>query len=87
LTPTSPVTAFKLGEWKQDPMALKLLDYCTIPANMGGIPALSLNCGFDKGLPVGLQLIAPPLADEKLLQMAYCVEQVLPDAVKRPPVP
>ncbi|HWA82924.1 MAG TPA: Asp-tRNA(Asn)/Glu-tRNA(Gln) amidotransferase subunit GatA [Fimbriimonadaceae bacterium] len=87
LSPTSPVTAFKLGELKADPMALKLLDYCTIPANMGGLPALSLNCGFDQGLPVGLQVIAPPLQDEKLLQMAYCVEQILPDAVKRPPVP
>jgi aspartyl-tRNA(Asn)/glutamyl-tRNA(Gln) amidotransferase subunit A len=87
LSPTSPVTAFRLGELKQDPMALKMLDYCTIPANMGGQPAISLNCGFDQGLPVGLQLIAPPLADEKLLQMAHCVEQLLPDARKRPPSP
>jgi aspartyl-tRNA(Asn)/glutamyl-tRNA(Gln) amidotransferase subunit A len=87
LSPTSPVTAFKIGELDNDPMALKLLDYCTIPANMGGNPALSLNCGFDQGLPVGLQLIAPPLADEKLLQMAYCVEQILPDAHKELPVP
>jgi aspartyl-tRNA(Asn)/glutamyl-tRNA(Gln) amidotransferase subunit A len=85
LSPTSPVTAFKLGELNQDPMALKMLDYCTIPANMGGLPAISLNCGFDEGLPVGLQLIAAPLADEKLLQMAYCVEKILPDARKRPP--
>lgn len=87
LSPTSPVTAFKIGELRADPMALKMLDYCTIPANMGGLPALSLNCGFDQGLPVGLQLMAPPLQDEKLLQMAYCVEQIVPDAVKRPPVP
>lgn len=87
LSPTSPVTAFKLGELNQDPMALKLLDYCTIPANMGGMPAISLNCGFDNGLPVGLQLIAPALADEKLLQMAHCLEQILPNAHKRPPIP
>ena len=87
LSPTSPVPAFKLGELKQDPMAMKLLDYCTIPANLGGMPAISLNCGLckvdDSELPVGLQLIAPPLEDERLLQTSYCVEQVL-DASERP---
>jgi aspartyl-tRNA(Asn)/glutamyl-tRNA(Gln) amidotransferase subunit A len=87
LSPTSPVTAFKIGELSRDPMALKMLDYCTIPANMGGHPAISINCGFDQGLPVGLQLIARPLEDEKLLQMAHCVEQLLPEARKRPPSP
>lgn len=87
LSPTSPVTAFKIGELTEDPLALKLLDYCTIPANMGGMPGISLNCGFADGLPVGLQLVAAPLEDEKLLQIAYQVEQVLPDATKRPPIP
>jgi aspartyl-tRNA(Asn)/glutamyl-tRNA(Gln) amidotransferase subunit A len=87
LSPTSPVTAFILGELTQDPMALKLLDYCTIPANLAGLPAISLNCGFDGGLPVGLQLIGPALSDEKLLQAAYGVEQVLPDAHKSPVLP
>lgn len=89
LSPTSPIPAFKLGELKQDPMALKLLDYCTIPANLGGMPAISLNAGFtNQGtsrLPVGLQLIGAPLQDEKLLQAAYCVEQVL-GAIERPPL-
>ena len=85
LSPTSPVPAFKLGELKQDPMALKLLDYCTIPANLGGMPAISLNCGLTNGLPVGLQLIGRPLEDERLLQAAYCVEQVL-GASARPPI-
>jgi aspartyl-tRNA(Asn)/glutamyl-tRNA(Gln) amidotransferase subunit A len=87
VAPTSPVPAFKLGELTDDPMALKLLDYCTIPANMNGMPGLSLNCGFTDGLPVGLQLFAAPLEDEKLLQIAYCVEQALPNATQRPPVP
>ncbi|HWD38922.1 MAG TPA: Asp-tRNA(Asn)/Glu-tRNA(Gln) amidotransferase subunit GatA [Fimbriimonas sp.] len=87
LSPTSPLPAFKSGELNQDPLAIKLLDYCTIPANMGGFPALSLNCGFADGLPVGLQFIARPLDDEKLLQMAYCVEQALPNATRRPPLP
>ena len=83
LTPTSPVTAFKIGELDDDPLAMKLLDYCTIPANMGGYPAISLNCGFADGLPVGVQLMAPLLQDERLLQAAYCVEQALPGASSR----
>lgn len=84
LSPTSPTTAFKIGELGDDPMALKLLDYCTIPANLGGMPAISLNCGFSESLPVGLQLMAAPMQDERLLQIAYCVEQSLPNATGRP---
>ncbi|MHB8637411.1 MAG: Asp-tRNA(Asn)/Glu-tRNA(Gln) amidotransferase subunit GatA [Fimbriimonadaceae bacterium] len=86
LSPTSPVTAFKLGELTGDPLALKMLDFCTIPANMGGMPAISLNCGFSDGLPVGLQLMGPAMADERLLAVAYAVERALPDARRRPPV-
>ncbi|MBX7131820.1 MAG: Asp-tRNA(Asn)/Glu-tRNA(Gln) amidotransferase subunit GatA [Fimbriimonadaceae bacterium] len=77
MSPTSPVVAFKIGELAGDPMALKLLDYCTIPANMGGFPGLSLNCGTSEGLPVGLQLMGPVMEDETLLQTAYCVERAL----------
>jgi aspartyl-tRNA(Asn)/glutamyl-tRNA(Gln) amidotransferase subunit A len=87
LSPTSPVVAFKLGELSADPLALKLIDFCSLPVNMGGYPALSLNCGFSEGLPVGLQLIGPTMADERLLQTAWCVEKALPDATKRPPMP
>ena len=87
LSPTSPIPAFKLGELSNNPMALKMLDYCTIPANLGGMPAISLNCGFTEGLPVGLQLMAPAMEDEKLLQIAYCVEKALPHATQRPPLP
>jgi aspartyl-tRNA(Asn)/glutamyl-tRNA(Gln) amidotransferase subunit A len=87
VSPTSPVTAFKIGELTDDPLALKMLDYCTIPANMNGMPGISLNCGFSNGLPVGLQLLAAPLQDERLLQIAHCVERALPDATQRPPIP
>ncbi len=86
LAPTSPTVAFKIGELSKDPMALKLLDYCTIPANLGGMPSISLNCGFSEKLPVGLQLTSAPLTDERLLQIAYCVEKALPDATGRPPL-
>lgn len=87
LSPTSPIPAFKIGELSADPLALKLLDVCTIPANMAGCPALSLNCGFTNGLPVGLHLMAPAMADEKLLQIAFAVESALPNATGRPPMP
>lgn len=87
LSPTSPVTAFKIGELSNDPLALKLLDYCTIPANMGGNPAISLNCGFSDGLPVGLQLIGAPLEDERIFGLAAGIEKALPEAKGRPPIP
>ncbi len=87
LSPTSPIPAFRIGELSADPLALKLLDVCTIPANMAGCPALSLNCGFTQGLPVGLHLMAPAMADEKLLQIAFAVESALPNATGRPPMP
>ena len=83
--PTSPVVAFKLGELTGDPMAMKLLDYCTIPANMGGFPAISIPAGQSDGLPVGLQAMGPVNGDERLLQIAYAMEQALP-AGGRPPI-
>lgn len=86
LGPTSPVVAFRLGELTEDPLAMKLLDYCTIPANMGGFPAISIPAGEADGLPVGLQLLGPVEGDERLLQVAYAMEQVLP-SLGRPPIP
>ena len=58
LTPTSPTTAFKVGE-KSNPIAMKLADVCTLPVNLAGLPALSLPCGFVEGLPVGTPTAAP----------------------------
>jgi aspartyl-tRNA(Asn)/glutamyl-tRNA(Gln) amidotransferase subunit A len=86
LSPTSPVVAFPLGAFDKDPLALKLLDFCTIPANMGGFPAISIPCGFSEGLPVGIQLMGPVLSDETLLQLAFCTEKALPEAIRRPPI-
>lgn len=76
LTPTAPTTAFKVGEKVSDPLSMYLSDIYTIPANLAGIPAMSIPCGFDAlGLPVGLQLMAKPFAEETLFRAAYTYEQ------------
>jgi aspartyl-tRNA(Asn)/glutamyl-tRNA(Gln) amidotransferase subunit A len=74
--PTSPTAAFKIGEKTQDPLSMYLSDIFTIPVNLAGIPAISVPCGFTKdGLPVGLQIIAKPFAEETLFRVAYAYEQ------------
>ena len=84
LSPTSPTTAFRIGEKINDPLAMYLSDIFTIPANMAGIPAISVPCGFDRaGLPIGLQLMAKPFAEETLLRAAYAYEQNTPWHLER----
>ncbi|MBD3884202.1 Asp-tRNA(Asn)/Glu-tRNA(Gln) amidotransferase subunit GatA [Phormidium tenue FACHB-886] len=74
--PTAPTTAFKAGEKTNDPLGMYLLDLMTIPANLAGLPGLSLPCGFDdKGLPIGLQIIGNVLREDLVLQAAYAYEQ------------
>ncbi len=76
LTPTSPTPAFKLGERMSDPLAMYLSDIFTIPANLAGIPAISIPAGFSRdGLPIGLQLLAPAFCEDRLFQAAYTFEQ------------
>jgi aspartyl-tRNA(Asn)/glutamyl-tRNA(Gln) amidotransferase subunit A len=76
VTPTAPTTAFGIGEKSDDPLAMKLSDICTIPANMAGIPAVSQCCGFDThGLPIGMQLMGPAFSEEMLLRAAHAYEQ------------
>lgn len=76
--PTSPTAAFKLGEKVDDPLTMYLNDVYTVTANLAGIPAISIPCGKTKaGLPVGLQILAPPFAEEKLFQFAHWVEGIL----------
>lgn len=74
IAPTTPTVAFEIGE-VVDPLAMKLNDVLTIPANLAGIPAISLPCGFASGLPIGLQIMAPAFAEETLFQIAYAYEQ------------
>ncbi len=75
VTPTSPSVAFKLGEKMDDPFQMYLSDILTQPANIAGIPAISVPCGLVDGLPVGLQIMAAPLREETLLRAAYAYEQ------------
>jgi aspartyl-tRNA(Asn)/glutamyl-tRNA(Gln) amidotransferase subunit A len=74
--PTCPSTAFGIGEMVSDPLSMYLMDIGTITANLAGIPGISIPCGFDKkGLPIGLQILSPPMGEEILLQAAYNFEQ------------
>jgi aspartyl-tRNA(Asn)/glutamyl-tRNA(Gln) amidotransferase subunit A len=78
VSPTSPTTAFPIGAKVDDPMAMYLNDIFTIPANLSGMPAISVPCGVDPaGLPVGLQLTAPVLAERTLLRAASALEAEL----------
>lgn len=71
LAPTTPTTAFKLGEKSNDPVSMYLSDIYTIPVNLAGLPALSIPAGFDQGLPIGLQLIGNVFEESKLLNAAH----------------
>jgi aspartyl-tRNA(Asn)/glutamyl-tRNA(Gln) amidotransferase subunit A len=76
---TTPTTAFRLGERADDPMAMYLADLCTIPSNLSGGAAMSVPCGLspDDGLPVGLQIMAPALADDRMYRVAAAFEQAI----------
>ncbi|UGY93758.1 Asp-tRNA(Asn)/Glu-tRNA(Gln) amidotransferase subunit GatA [Streptomyces gobiensis] len=76
ISPTTPTTAFPIGERVDDPMAMYLADLCTIPSNLAGNAAMSLPCGLapEDGLPVGLQIIAPAMADDRLYRVGAAVE-------------
>lgn len=75
LTPTAPTPAFRLGEKTGDPVQMYLSDVCTLPVNIAGIPGMSVPCGFDQGLPVGLQILARPFDEALMLRVAYAYEQ------------
>jgi aspartyl-tRNA(Asn)/glutamyl-tRNA(Gln) amidotransferase subunit A len=78
VSPTSPTTAFRIGEKADDPMAMYLNDIFTIPANLAGVPAISMPCGLDEGgLPIGIQLTAPALDESTLLRAAHALESDL----------
>jgi aspartyl-tRNA(Asn)/glutamyl-tRNA(Gln) amidotransferase subunit A len=79
ISPTTPTTAFALGERVDDPMAMYLADLCTIPSDLAGNAAISVPCGLapEDGLPVGLQIMAPALADDRIYRVGAAVEAAL----------
>ncbi|MGP3956125.1 Asp-tRNA(Asn)/Glu-tRNA(Gln) amidotransferase subunit GatA [Nonomuraea sp. 3N208] len=79
VSPTTPTTAFPIGERTDDPMAMYLADLCTIPSNLAGNAAMSVPCGLadEDGLPVGLQIMAPVLADDRCYRVGAAVEKAL----------
>jgi aspartyl-tRNA(Asn)/glutamyl-tRNA(Gln) amidotransferase subunit A len=77
VTPTSPWTAFELGSKTDDPLAMYLNDFCTVPMPLAGIPAISIPSGLSDGLPVGFQLAGPAFSEGRLLDAAYALEQAI----------
>jgi aspartyl-tRNA(Asn)/glutamyl-tRNA(Gln) amidotransferase subunit A len=75
LAPTTPDVAFEHGALTDDPVAMYQQDIYTIPASLSGLPAMSIPCGFDAGLPLGMQLIGPHFAEEQLLRTAQAYQQ------------
>ena len=76
ITPTTPTTAFKIGEKTSDPISMYLSDVFTISANLSGIPAISIPCGFSKNnLPIGMQIMAKPFDEEMLFRIGYTYQQ------------
>ena len=84
VTPTSPVVAFPLGEKTGDPLQMYLIDVCTLPVNIAGLPGLSVPCGFSDSLPVGMQLIGPHLSEPTLLRIGQAYEQATEWHKQRP---
>jgi len=85
VSPTTPTVAFRLGEKVNDPMAMYLNDVASIPSNLAGNASMSLPCGLSEGLPVGLQIIAPPMADDRLYRVGAAFEAYL-DAERGHPI-
>ncbi|MDD5748934.1 MAG: Asp-tRNA(Asn)/Glu-tRNA(Gln) amidotransferase subunit GatA [Actinomycetota bacterium] len=75
VSPTSPTVAFRIGEKVDDPLKMYLSDICTIPVNLAGIPAMSIPCGLDDGLPVGFQLMGPALSESLILNVSFALEE------------
>ena len=84
--PTSPMVAFSIGELVDDPLEMYLADLYTIPANLAGLPCISIPCGFHEGLPVGFQIMGRPFAEGTVLTVAYAFEQSTDFHLQRPSI-
>jgi aspartyl-tRNA(Asn)/glutamyl-tRNA(Gln) amidotransferase subunit A len=74
IAPVCPTTAFKLGEKIDDPLQMYLSDIHVVAANPGGVCSLAVPCGFSKGMPVGMQIIAPPLGEPAAFKVGYAYQ-------------
>jgi aspartyl-tRNA(Asn)/glutamyl-tRNA(Gln) amidotransferase subunit A len=79
VSPTTPTVAFPIGARVDDPIAMYAADLCTLPASLAGVPAISVPCGLSEGLPVGLQVMAPALADDRCYRVAATLEAAQDD--------
>ncbi|MBE9512532.1 MAG: Asp-tRNA(Asn)/Glu-tRNA(Gln) amidotransferase subunit GatA [Chloroflexi bacterium] len=86
ITPTSPTVPFKIGEKVDDPLQMYLSDICTLPINIAGVPAISIPAGFADGLPIGMQIIGKPFAEETILKIAYAYQQATEWHKRRPEI-
>jgi aspartyl-tRNA(Asn)/glutamyl-tRNA(Gln) amidotransferase subunit A len=77
VTPTAPGVAFPLGAKTDDPLAMYLNDYCTVPMPLAGIPAISIPNGLSEGLPVGFQIAGPAFSENRIFDAAYALEQAI----------
>jgi len=77
LSPTSPTTAFRIGDRVDDPYAMYMSDVCTIPMSLAGLPAMSIPCGLSEGLPVGLQITAPAFKENGMFEVAHALERAI----------
>ncbi|MFQ5592851.1 MAG: Asp-tRNA(Asn)/Glu-tRNA(Gln) amidotransferase subunit GatA [Anaerolineae bacterium] len=84
VAPTSPTTAFRLGERVDDPLQMYLSDIFTLSVNLAGLPGVSVPCGFSNGLPVGVQFIGRPFEEATLLRVAHAYEQATEWHARRP---
>jgi aspartyl-tRNA(Asn)/glutamyl-tRNA(Gln) amidotransferase subunit A len=84
VTPTSPTIPFKIGEKLDDPVQMYLSDVCTLPINIAGLPAISIPAGFADGLPIGMQIISKPFAEETILKVANAYQHATEWHKRRP---
>lgn len=84
ISPTSPTTAFKIGERTDDQLAMYMSDICTVPVNIAGIPAISIPCGFSGGLPVGMQIMGKALGEASIIKAAHGFQKNTDFLGKRP---
>jgi aspartyl-tRNA(Asn)/glutamyl-tRNA(Gln) amidotransferase subunit A len=85
--PVTPTPAFRIGEKIDDPLSMYLFDLYTVSTNLAGIPGISIPCGLSSGgLPIGLQLQAPPFEEERLLRAAHMFQQATDWHQRRPPL-